>query len=296
MDKALAAESPTWDDLRVLLALHRHRSFLKAGKALGVSTSTVGRRIDALEASLGRLLVHRSSAGASVEPDALSLVHLAEQLELGLNTVRRDPHAKLAGSVRVSMGEGFVVPVTQVLSELRVAHPGLLLELMAEHHQVNLVKREADIAIRKTRSSSPALVERAVGKLRFALYAAPSYVERRLRIPRLKGQDFAQHDFVGYEGALSRLPHNRWLEQNQAKRFVIRTNSDFAIQEAALRGQGIALLAQPLGRALPLVQLETDVEPPFLPVFLAYSRELRRVPRIRLVADTLTTALRRGLA
>lgn len=296
MDSALSRESPTWDDLRVLLALHRHRSFLKAGKALGVSTSTVGRRIEALETSLGRLLVHRSSAGASVEPDALSLVHLAEQLELGLNTVRRDPHAELTGSVRVSMGEGFVVPVTQVLSELRVAHPGLLLELMAEHHQVNLVKREADIAIRKARSSSPALVERAIGRLRFALYAAPSYVERRLRTPRLKAQDFGQHDFVGYEGVLSRLPHNQWLERNRAKRFVIRTNSDFAIQEAALRGQGIALLAQPLGRTLPLVQLETDVEPPFLPVFLAYSRELRRVPRIRLVAETLASALRRGLA
>ena len=73
--------TPTWDDLRVLLALHRHRSFLAAGKALGVSTSTAARRIEALEAALGRPLVHRSSGGTSVEPGALELVTLAEQLE-----------------------------------------------------------------------------------------------------------------------------------------------------------------------------------------------------------------------
>lgn len=294
----LAADEapPTWDDLRVLLALHRQRSFLKAGKSLGVSTSTVGRRIEALEQALGRVLVHRSSAGTSVEPDALGLVHLAEQLELGLNAVRRDPRsAEMSGSVRVSMGEGFVVPVTQVLAELRHAHPGLELELVAEAGQVNLARREADIAIRKTRSASSVLIERAVGRLKFALYAAPSYVERRLRAPRLRAADFGQQDFIGYEGALAQLAHNKWLVQQHARRFVIRTNSDFAIQEAALRGQGIAMLAEPLARQLPLVRLETENPPPSLPVFVTYSRELRAVPRIRLVADTLVDALRRGL-
>src|SRR3954462_3357175 len=93
--------SPTWDALRVLLALHRHRSFLAAGKALGVSTSTAARRIEALEASLGRPLVHRSSGGTQVEPDALELVALAEQLELGLRAVRRDEGDQaIAGTVR----------------------------------------------------------------------------------------------------------------------------------------------------------------------------------------------------
>jgi len=80
--------TPPWDDLRVLLAVHRQRSFLGAGKALGVSTSTASRRIEALEAALGRPLVHRSSAGTFLEPDALELVSLAEQIELGLRAIR----------------------------------------------------------------------------------------------------------------------------------------------------------------------------------------------------------------
>lgn len=108
--------TPTWDDLRVLLAVHRHRSFLAAGRALGLSTSTTGRRIDALEESLGRKLVKRTSAGSEVDPEALRLVQLAEELEHGLESVRRDSQtSNLAGTVRISIGQGFVKPITQVL-------------------------------------------------------------------------------------------------------------------------------------------------------------------------------------
>ena len=118
--------APIWDDLRVLLALHRHGSLLAAGRALGVSTSTAARRIEALEKALGRPLVHRSSAGTSVEPEALELIRLAEQLELGLLAVRRDEGDEaMAGTVRLSLSDGFLRPVTQVLATLRRLHPAL---------------------------------------------------------------------------------------------------------------------------------------------------------------------------
>src|SRR5688500_1194944 len=107
-----------WDDLRVLLALHRERSFLAAGKALGISTSTAARRIDALEAALGRRVVQRTRSGTSIEPDALPLVALAEQLELGLSALRREQaqaEETLSGVVRLSVGEGFVRPVVALL-------------------------------------------------------------------------------------------------------------------------------------------------------------------------------------
>lgn len=285
-------DSPTWDDLRVLLALHRHRSFLAAGKALGVSTSTAARRIDALEASLGRPLVHRSSAGTQVEPDALDLVGLAEQLELGLRAVRRDDDA-VAGTVRVSMGEGFVLPVTRVLAALRRGHPGLQLEILGETRNVDLARREADIGIRKARSASPTLIERSVGRLTFGLFAAPSYVERRLRSAHLSLGDLSRHDFVGHD----RAPHlqHQWLLRHGATRFVFRSNSDAALVEAAREGCGIALLAEAAVRGSALVRLSLDAEPPSAPVFLAYHRDLRNVPRVRLVLDTLDAALRDGL-
>jgi len=74
----------SWDDLRFLLALHRDRSFFAAGKSLGVAASTVARRVEAAERSLGRVLVHRSNDGTKLDTDALRLVALAEELEGGL--------------------------------------------------------------------------------------------------------------------------------------------------------------------------------------------------------------------
>lgn len=294
--------APTWDDLRVLLAVHRHRSFLAAGKALGVSTSTAARRIEALEASLHRALVHRSSGGTFVEPDALELVALAEQLELGLRAVRRDetggPDSEpaLAGTVRISMGEGFVRPVTQVLSALRRKHPAIHLELISESRLVDLARREADIGIRKGKAASPVLVERSVGRLQFGLYAAQSYLDRRLRGGALKLADLERHDFVGLEGELAKLPHMRWLTGKGAKRFVFRSNSDAALEEAACQGMGICALADAAARSRPeLLRLTFDAELPSSPVYLAFHRELRQVPRVRLVIDTLEAALREGL-
>lgn len=288
--------TPAWDDLRVLLALHRHRSFLAAGKALGVSTSTAARRVDALEASLGRTLVHRSSGGTSVEPDALELIALAEELELGLQAMRRDERSEeMSGTVRVSMGEGFVRPVTQVLSVLRRKHPGLALEVISETRMVDLARREADIGIRKARSSSPVLVERAVGRLHFGLYAATSYIERRLRGGRIAPGDFGRHDFVGYDSA-PRGSQMAWLMAQGAKRFAFKTNSDFALQEAMQQGLGVGLLADAQARNEPeLVRLAFDGELPSAPIFLVFHKELWRVPRMKLVVQALDAALRTGL-
>lgn len=288
---------PTWDDLRVLLALHRHRSFLAAGRALGVSTSTAARRVEALESALGRPLVHRSSAGTSVEPGALELVTLAEQLEHGLEAARRGDGEDVNGSVRVTMGEGFLIPVTRALAQVRRSNPSLKLEIISETRLVDLARREADIGIRKMKSSSSVLVERRVGRLTFALYASGEYVERRVRDGRVRAGDFARHDFVGFDRSMSKLPQAEWLVEQGATRFTVKSNSDAAIVEATLAGQGMSVLADAYARTVPgLVRLTCEVPFPQVPIYLVFHRELRNVPRVRLVIDALQAGLEQGLA
>jgi DNA-binding transcriptional LysR family regulator len=286
--------APSWDDLRVLLALHRHQSFLAAGRALGVSTSTTSRRIEALERAMGRQLVHRSSAGTSVEPEALELVSLAEQVELGLQSVRRDEgDAAASGTVRVSLSDGFVVPVTQVLAALRRTHPALFFEVISEVRMSDLSRREADVGIRLARSTSPVLIQREVGRVQLGLYAARSYVERRVRDGRLKSNDMARHDFIGFETSMNSMPQAQWLSAQGAKRFVFRSNSYFALREAAEQGQGIVVLGSGLAtQGSELVRLETETELPWVSVYLAYHRELRQVKRVRLVIEALESAIR----
>lgn len=282
----------TWDDLRVLLAVHRHGSFLAAGRALGVSTSTTARRIEALEGALGRTLVHRSSGGTAIEPDALELVSLAEQLEHGLEAVQRDAggrSSKLAGTVRVSVGEGFVPAVTQALGDFRRKHPETCIELVAEARLVDLARREADLGLRTTQSASQVLVERRLGVLRFGLYAAQSYVERRLRGGRLRPGEFERHDFIGHAGpARKQSQMEQWLLARGATRFPFRSNSAAAILEATARGQGISVLADVAARELDrVIRLEYDDPLPTITVWVVYHRELRQVPRIRAVVAAL---------
>jgi DNA-binding transcriptional LysR family regulator len=292
------SHAPSWDHLRVLLALHRHRSFLAAGRALGISTSSASRKIETLERALGRPLVHRSSAGTSLEPEALELIHLAEQFEFGLRAVRRDEgDAAASGTVRLALSDGFIGPATRVLSTLRRTHPSLLFELISETRMVDLSRREADIGIRLARSTSSVLVQREVGRVQLALYAARSYVERRVRDGRIKRGDLARHDFIGFDTSLDKMPQAQWLSAQGARRFVFRSNSYFALREAAELGQGILMLGAGLVTAdSELVRLETEVRPPSVPVYLVFHRELRQVKRVRLVLDALEAALRAATA
>jgi DNA-binding transcriptional LysR family regulator len=101
--RATPATAPVWDDLRVLLAVHRGKSFLSASKALSVATSTVARRIEAFERALGRPLVLSGNGGTAIDADAPSLIALAKQMELGFDALLRAPDAqRITGAVRDS--------------------------------------------------------------------------------------------------------------------------------------------------------------------------------------------------
>ncbi|MFV8752343.1 LysR family transcriptional regulator [Nannocystaceae bacterium ST9] len=275
----------------MLLAIHRQRSFLAAGRALGMSTSTTSRRIDALEAALGRTLVKRGRSGTEVEPDALPLIRLAEDLEHGLGVARRDAHS-LAGTVKVSVPEGAVREASEALLALRREHPEIEIELLGENRLSDIAKREADVGVRTGRSSSRVLVEKHVGTFRLSLYASAEYVQRNLPTRKLGKHDAARHPFIGLDSRWKDLPHERWMVSLGATRFPFRSSSVAAIVEAATQGAGIAALVDQVGRNAGLVRIDVDVAGPTQPFYLVYHRELRKVPRIRAVVAAMEAYLR----
>lgn len=287
--------TPSWDDLRMLLAVHRDRSFLLAAKTLGVATSTVSRRIEALEKSLGRPLVHRGNDGTRLDPDALRLVALGEEFELGLDALRRDgSDDAVTGTVRLSMSEGFVRPVTQVMARLRVKYPALAVELMSESRMVDLARREADIGVRISKTTSSAVVSRFMGRAQPALFASRDYVQRRLPSAKLSREAAALQDWVGFDASLERLPQEKWVRAYGAKNFVFRSNASIAIEQAVLSGLGVGLLMG--GHAAPsLVQLDVDDTPPAVEVYLAFHRDSKKTPRVRTVVRELEAEFRRQL-
>lgn len=286
-------ENLSWDDLRVLLAVHRAGSLLGAGRSLGLSTSTTGRRLEALEAAVGEKLVHRTQSGTQLAPAAVRLVQLAQELEHGLRAQQRDKQ-RVAGTIRISVPDGMAVHVARVLLALQYQHPGIDLELVGENRMVDVAKREADLAVRLVRSTSNLVVEKRLATLRFGLFASADYVRRHLPEGRLRREDASTHTFVGLDSRWKGLPHEQWMVALGATRFAFRSSSIEAIVEAVRRGAGLAALVEQDARHAELVRVGTDTVGPTQPLYLIYHRDLRNAPHVRAAVSSIEAHVRDG--
>lgn len=273
-------ERLSWDDLRVLLAIHRTGSLLGAGRALGLSTSTTARRLDALESSVGYQLVHRSQSGTELNTRALGMVQLAESLEHGLDALRRD-QTQVAGTLRVSVPDGMAQALAAALLAFQQNHPDIDVELVGESRMADVAAREADIAVRITRSTSNVLVEKHLASFRFALFASPDYVRRHLPSGQLGKGEAAGHPFVGLDERWTALPHEQWMRALGATRFAFRSSSMEAITEAVFQGVGLSAFLEQDPRATGLVRIETNIKGPLQPFYLVYHRDLKKQPHVR---------------
>ena len=284
-------ETPSWDDLHILLAVHRVGSLLAAGKSLGLSTSTTARRLDALEAALGCQLVYRSQSGTELKPEALPLVRLAEAIEHGLDAMRRD-RKMLAGTLRVSVPDGMAQSLARSLIAFHRAHPGVDLELIGENRMADVAAREADIAVRLTRSTSNVLVEKHLASFRFSLFASADYIRRNLQTRRLGKGEASMHTFVGLDERWEGLPHEQWMRALGATRFAFRSSSMDAIQEVVQQGTGIAAFLEKDPRNAGLTRIDTDIAGPAQPFYLVYHRDLRNQPHVRAAVASIEAYIR----
>ncbi len=234
-----------WDDLRYFLAAHRAGSHKAAARQLRVATTTVGRRLAALEAAVGaRLLVRTPERLVATEAGRALLEH-AERIEAEvLASERRLSGADeaLSGPLRVTAGDGLVNGVlVPALERLRRQHPALALELRAETRVADLSRREADLAIRLVRPREPSLVGRRLGEMQFGIYAGDRYLQRRAAPRTLEAA--AAHDWIGFEEALDDMPQVRWLlREVPGLRFALRANTTTTQTLACAEGHGLALL------------------------------------------------------
>lgn len=285
-------ETLSWDDLRILLAVHRAGSLLSAGKALDMSTSTVSRRMDALEAAMGCQLAYRGQSGTELTPEALRMVQLAERLTHDLDALRRDKTA-LAGTLRISVPDGMAQVVALALVAFRDAHPLIDIEVVGESRMADVAAREADIAIRLTRSTSHVLVEKPLASFRFALFASADYVRRHLPSRRLSPSGAAAHPFVGLDERWKGLPHEQWMRSLGAKRFTFRSSSMEAIGEMVRRGAGLAAFLEHDPRNAGLIRIDTATPGPVQPFYLVYHRDLRKQRHVRAAVDAIVAYIAR---
>lgn len=169
-----------WNDLRYVLAMHRTGSFTDAGRKVGVSETTVSRRIAALEDRLGLKLVQKAgSAGYEVSDLGRLVLEHAEIVEQQVGAI-----LELAGNKATTIGTVRLSAVPLVINRILVPelhrlqdkHPELVLELIPESRNIDLTKREADLAIRLARPVTGGLKTsaRRIGQLQYAVFGQGS--------------------------------------------------------------------------------------------------------------------------
>jgi DNA-binding transcriptional LysR family regulator len=285
-----------WSLIRSFLAAIDKGSLLGAARALQMSQPTLGRQVTQLESQLGVVLFERTGRGLAPTPIALKLAVAARSMEAGalqLSGTLSGEQTQSGGTVRITAsGPVAVYLMPAVLAALRQAQPEIQVELVASNLVSNLLRREADIAVRMVRPDQASLVARKLGQVGLGAYAHRSYLARH-GTPKVP-TDLLEHALVGGDADTTILQGFEALGLSVARENFVLRSDDLVVQWQAVRsGLGVGFCADYLARTDPdvLRVLPAVLNIPPIPMWLAVHREIRTNQRIRTVFDFLAEAL-----
>jgi DNA-binding transcriptional LysR family regulator len=279
-----------WDDLKHLLAVARHGSTLAAGRALGVDQSTVHRRLVELERRIGQALVQRQPSGYRLTAFGQALLPHAERVEQAVKNFEQHiatAAADVSGIIRVTCPEPIVLRITQttLLDRFHARYPALQVHFVMSDKYIDLMKGEADVALRSGDTDDGELVGRKIGDSIWAVYASRTYIERHGRPERV--EDLAHHALVGFDATMAKHRITAWLHRIAPDAVLVaRSNSVLGLIYSAKAGVGVAPLPMPLGDAEPdLVRVIEPVAELNRIWRMLTTPELRHTPRVSAFFD-----------
>ncbi|MEO8132586.1 MAG: LysR family transcriptional regulator [Betaproteobacteria bacterium] len=279
-----------WNDLRYLLAVSRAGSTTAAGRALGVNQSTVQRRLAELERCVGLPLVKRDTAGYTLTEFGLSLLPHAESVERAVLELERhveEARRATTGVVRVTGPEPLVYRITQssLLDRFHARYPGLRVEFVMSDRYLDLMKGDADIALRSGDTDEGELVGRRIGDSIWAVYASRDYIERNGKPERI--EDLERHPLAAFDESMSGHRLSTWLARvAPGARIVARNNSVLGLVYSVKSGVGLSPLPIALGDAEPDLVRVLGPIPELARIWrVLASPEQRKTPRVAAFFD-----------
>lgn len=286
---------PDWTLWRSFLAVLRAGSLSQAARDLGLTQPTLGRHVSLLEEALGAVLFTRSKDGLRPTEAALSLRPQAETMASAADLLRRIASGEAEsqeGRIRLTTSEFMGVAVLPpLLAGFRARHPLIDIDLVMSDRNLDLLRGEADLAVRNVAPMQEALLARRIGAAPARLFAHEEYVARHGLPERLV--DLQAHALIGREDYATRVPDFAGLRL----RFGFTSPSDVALLMALRAGLGIGACQQGVAMAdpslLPVLPGFTLVE---VPIWIAMHEDSRRLRRLRLLFDYLAAGLAAYLA
>ena len=285
------------EDLRFFLAVRQAGSIKGGARLLKVDHSTVSRRLATLEEALDARLFERTPEGLLETDVGRAIGPLAERIELltrelqdAANAASDSPTGPVRIAVSPLIAEHFLIPR---VPELQRRFPNVAFDIVADISRANVLRREADIAIRqhpvgKAPAEASALVMK-IGVFAFAAYASPAYLERRGRPEGGLAPNLARHQMIS-TGKWA--PGNSWNEQlDHPAEYVLTVYPFSTATVAAATGIGIAVL--------PCLGADTDprlvrLTPPLnaYDIWVVSSPEVQNNQRVKAVKQALIEMLR----
>jgi DNA-binding transcriptional LysR family regulator len=284
-----------WELYRSFLAVLDAGSLSGAARALGVAQPTVGRHVAALEKSLGLALFTRSQIGLMATEAALSLRIYAESMQSTAAALERAASRQgtgVRGTVRITASDVIGVEVLPpIITRLREQHPDLAVELVLTDRVQDLLRREADIAVRMLRPRQELLVARRSGRIELGLHAHKRYLARH-GTPATVG-DLARHSLIGFDQA---TPFVRSAGKAFAlwrrEAFALRMDNNLAQLALIRSGAGIGVCQAAIARCDDsIVRLLPKQVSLSLETWITMHEDLRNSPRCRVTFDALVKGL-----
>lgn len=295
----LVAACPTvslhWDDLRFVLALKRAGSLGAAARLLKVEPSTVSRRLAALEDALGAPLAARNPEGLVLNDAGQAAAELAETIQRGIQDLQSSvggEDQRPEGVVRLATTESTAIFLMRALIPLRAEYPKIRVELVVGSAALDLVRHEADLAVRMFRENSPTLVSRKVGEIGWGIFAMKSLVDAHG--VTIGGPEVLRGlPIVGFKEPVSKAPGPRWLAERVAESdIVLRGDSVTSVLNAVTSGMGASALPLFVAAQTPGLVRIVDEVVGCTEAYVVMPPDHKRLVRVRLVADAIATVFK----
>lgn len=279
-----------WDDLRVVLAIARTGTLAGAARDLGVNHSTVFRRLNAFEDTLGVRLFDRLQSGYALTVAGEEMRASAEMLEREIERLDRritGQDLRLRGSLVVTTTDTLATGILGPhLAAFKRDYPDIDLELVLNNQNVSLTKRQADVAIRPTLNPPEILVGRKICDIAFAPYCADTD-------DPVQPANVSALPWIAVDDSLSHLASDQWFRRTYPDaKVALRCNSLQGLQMAAEAGMGAAILPCFMGdRSDKLTRIDVPIMDAGSVLWLLTHEDLRHTARVRAFLDFMADAL-----
>lgn len=284
-----------WNQLKAFLETAETGSLSAAARKLGLTQPTLSRQVAAIEQSMGVTLFERVGKSMALTPTGLDLLEHARAMGAAaeaLSLAATGSSQAVRGVVTVSATD--VVATTllpPLVKKLHDQEPGITIDVIPSNALSDLLRREADIAIRHVKPEQPDLIARLIREATAYFYASESWVNAHGH-PR-SAEDAARLSFVGSDRSGQYLGYLRThgLPLSEAN-FSCYADHSVAHWALVRQGMGIGVMMEEIALATPgMVRVLDDLPPVRFPIWLVTHRELRTSKRIRMVFDALAQGL-----